>query len=305
MATKNESSLDDFFLLGFSKGLIICSLIIAVTYAIIVTGNIAVFIIIRVDSHLQTPMYFFLSCLSSLDVCYASVTLPMMVANALTGNSKISFSSCFMQMYFFVSFGGAESLLLASMAYDRYVAICNPFRYILIMNKEFCSCLVAGCWFLGFGNAMLHTLMTLKLTFCRERRINHYFCDVIPMLEAACSNTQSSQVVLHVDTVLLGLTTFLIVIISYVRIISAILKIQSSAGRRKVFSTCSAHLIVVIIFFITGSFSYNSLKSGDSIDEIRVSSIVYSVFPPLLNPVIYCLRNKEVKMAFRKAFVKS
>ncbi|XP_072281508.1 olfactory receptor 5V1-like [Pyxicephalus adspersus] len=304
METKNESSLDEFHLLGFSKGPIICSVLIAVTYAITITGNLAVFSIIHVNRHLHTPMYFFLSCLSALDVCYATVTLPMMLVHSITGNTKISFNRCLVQIYFFVSCGGAESLLLASMAYDRYVAICNPLRYMLIMNKKFCLGLMAGCWFLGSGNSMLHTFMTLKLTFCRGRHINHYFCDVIPILEIACSNIHSSHVVLHVDTAVLGLSTFLIVINSYVRIITTILKIQSSAGRRKVFSTCSAHLIVITIFYITGSFSYNSPKSGDFLNKVRISSILYSILPPLLNPVIYCLRNREVKMAFKKAFVK-
>lgn len=306
IAAKNDSSdssLDIFILLGFSNGKIIYSFLIAVTYAITVIGNIAVFIIIHIDIHLHIPMYFFLSCLSALDVCYATVTLPMMFVNALTGNTKISFKRCLTQMYFFVSFGGTESLLLASMAYDRYVAICNPLRYKLIMNRDFCSCLVAGCWALGFGNSMLHTLMTLKITFCQGRHINHYFCDIIPMLEASCSNIHSNQVVLHVDTVILGLSTFIIVINSYVRIIATILKIHSSTGRKKVFSTCSAHLIVIIIFYITGSFSYNSPKSGDSLKKVRIPSILYSILPPLLNPVIYCLRNKEVKTAFRKVFL--
>ncbi|XP_068098144.1 olfactory receptor 5V1-like [Hyperolius riggenbachi] len=302
MATKNESSSDDFTLLVFLGGQILYTALIADIYAIIITGNFAVFSIIRADSHLHTPMYFFLSCLSLLDICYATVTVPSMLANSITGNIMISFNSCLMQIFFFVFCGGTECLLLASMAYDRYVAICNPLRYMDLLNPAFCLRLVAGCCFLGSLNSMLHTVMTLQLTFCGVRHINHFFCDVIPMLEAACGNIHNSRIVLHVETVALGASTFLVVVISYVRIISTILQIQSSARREKVFSTCSSHLTIVIMFYITGTFSYNAVNLGDSVINVRVVSVLYSVFPPLLNPVIYCLRNKEVHSAFKRAF---
>ncbi|XP_069802661.1 olfactory receptor 5V1-like [Dendropsophus ebraccatus] len=300
MAACNNNSLDDFILLGFSDGQIIFSLLILITYMMTVIGNSAVFTIIQVDSHLQTPMYFFLSCLSLLDICYSTVTLPAILICAITGNRRISFHRCFTQLYFFVSFGGSECLLLATMAYDRYVAICNPLRYPIIMNKKFCSGLVAGCLVCGLGNAVFHTLMTMKLTFCGDHHINHFFCDVLPMLEAACSDIQSSQVWLHVITVFLGMSPFLLVMNSYIRIISAILKIRSSEGRQKVFSTCSSHLIVVTIFYVTSMFNYNGPITGDSFIVVRVSSVLYSVVPPLLNPIIYSLRNKDVKTALKK-----
>ncbi|XP_075696722.1 olfactory receptor 5V1-like [Rhinoderma darwinii] len=300
MASRNNNSLDNFILLGFSEGQIIFSLLIGITYIMTIIGNVAVFSIIHVDNHLQTPMYFFLSCLSLLDICYSTVTLPAMLSNAITGNTRISFNRCLIQLYFFVCFGGSECLLLAAMAYDRYVAICNPLRYHVVMNKRFCSSFVAGCWVCGFFNAVFHTLMTLKLTFCGAHHINHFFCDVLPMLEAACSDIQSSQVLLHVVTIFLGMSPFLLVMNSYIHIISTILKIRSSEGRQKVFSTCSSHLIVVSVFYITAMFNYNGPISGDSFIIVRVSSVLYSIGPPLLNPIIYSLRNKEVRRALKK-----
>ncbi|KAG8568529.1 hypothetical protein GDO81_014048 [Engystomops pustulosus] len=310
-----NNSLDDFILLGFSIGQKTFSLLIAITYMMTIIGNFAVFSIIQVDSCLKTPMYFFLSCLSLLDICYSTVTLPAMLFITITGNRRISFYRCFTQLYFFVCFGGSECLLLAAMAYDRYVAICHPLRYHVVMNRRFCSGIVSGCWICGLLNAMFHTLMTLKLTFCGDHHINHFFCDVLPMLEAACSNIQSSQVLLHVVTVFLGMSPFIFVMNSYIHIISTILKIHSSEGRQKVFSTCSSHLITLphpfllaplpqshpnTVFYITSMFNYNGPISGDSFIIVRVSSILYSVVPSLLNPIIYSLRNKDVRKAFNK-----
>ncbi|XP_063797854.1 olfactory receptor 5V1-like [Pseudophryne corroboree] len=301
MAT-NETYFDDFILLGFSEAPKIFSFLFAMIYTLIITGNLIVFSIIRIDCHLQTPMYFFLSFLSILDVCFATVALPAMMVNAITGNRRISFNRCFTQLYFFVSFSGAESLLLAAMAYDRYVAICNPLHYLLIMNKMFCSYFVAGCCICGFLNAVFHTSLTVKLTFCGYREIHHFFCDILPMLEAACSDIESSQVFINILTIFMGVSPFLLVLYSYIHIISTILKIRSSAGRQKVFSTCSSHIAVVSVFYITGMFNYNGPISGDYFVIVQVSSFLCSVLPPLFNPAIYCLRNKEVKRALKKVF---
>ncbi|XP_056397769.1 olfactory receptor 5V1-like [Hyla sarda] len=301
--SENKTSMDDFILLGFSKEPLICSFLMAAAYIMVLLVNLSVFSIIKINSHLQTPMYFFLCCLSILDICYSTVTLPAMLVNAITGKRRISFSRCFTQLYFFIFVGGSECLLLAAMAYDRYVAICNPLHYILIMNKRFCSYVVAGCVLLGLVNSMFHTLLTLRLRFCGARNINNFLCDVLPMLEAACSDISSSQIFIRVDTVVLGVSTFLVVVNSYIRIVSTILKIRSSEGRQKVFSTCSSHLIVIIVFYITGIFSYNGPKSGGSFTAVQVSPILNSVLPPLLNPIIYCLRNNEIKRALKKAIV--
>ncbi|XP_073422676.1 olfactory receptor 8H1-like [Dendrobates tinctorius] len=304
ITSANKTYMDDFILLGFSLGKASCSVLLGLTYIVVLLANLSVFSIIQVSSQLQTPMYFFLRCLSVLDVCYSTVTLPAMLVNAMTGNRGISFHECFLQLYFFVYAGGTESLLLTVMAYDRYVAICNPLRYSIIMNRLFCFYVVAGCCLIGCLNSMSHTLMTLKLRFCDKRYINNFFCDVLPMLEAACSDTKTIQMLLHIDTTLLGASTFLVVMNSYVHIISTILKIHSSKGRQKVFSTCSSHLIVVTVFYITGVFSYNGPKHADSFYVVQASSIVYSVLPPLVNPIIYCLRNNDVKKALKQKITK-
>ncbi|KAG8568530.1 hypothetical protein GDO81_014049 [Engystomops pustulosus] len=302
MATINQTYFCDFILLGFSNGKVLLSLLIFIIYTMILLGNLTIFSVIKIDNHLRTPMFFFLSYLSILDVCYSTVTLPAMLVNAITGNRRISFNTCFTQLYFFVSLGGSECLLLASMAYDRYVAICDPLQYHVIMNKRFCSYLVGGSWFSGFLNSVLHTLMTSKLTFCRHRHVNHFFCDVPPMLNAACTDTHTSQLLLYIVSVFLGMTPFVFVIVSYVQIIATILKIRSSVGRRKAFSTCSSHLIVVTVFYVTANFNYIGPAPGESFDIVRLSSVLYSVLTPLFNPVIYCLRNQEVRKALTKAF---
>ncbi|KAM5141108.1 olfactory receptor 1C1-like [Mantella aurantiaca] len=304
MAVSNETFLHDFILLGFPREQILFSLLIAQMYIITVLGNLTVFSIIQVDSRLKSPMYFFLSCLSLLDVCYSSVTLPDMLTNAITGNRKISFSRCLTQLHFFVWFGGTECLLLAVMAYDRYVAICNPLHYTTTMNEKVCSNFVVGCWLCGILNATFHTMMTIKRTFCGARHINHYFCDVLPLLQAACSDINDSQMVLHVVALFIGMAPFMLVANSYFHIIFTILKIRSTEGRKKVFSTCSSHLIVVTVFYSTGIFTYNGPSSGDFFVLVQVSSLLYGVVPPLLNPVIYCLRNNEVKKALRNVITK-
>ncbi|XP_068098148.1 olfactory receptor 5V1-like [Hyperolius riggenbachi] len=303
MARTNQT-FSDFILLGFSSDHVLLSVSLIMIYTMILIGNLIIFSLIKSDIHLHTPMYSFLSYLSILDVCYASVTLPAMSVNAITDNRRVSLIQCFTQLYFFVSLGGSECLLLAAMAYDRYVAICNPLHYSTVMNKKFCSSLVGGSWFSGFLNSVLHTVMTSKLTFCPSRHVNHFFCDVPPMLHASCTDTHTSQTLLYIVSVFLGMTPFVFVVVSYTHIIATILKIHSAAGRQKAFSTCSSHLIVVTVFYITANFNYIGPAPRDSFDIIRLSSMLYSVLTPLFNPVIYCLRNQEVQRALSKAFTK-
>ncbi|KAM4703111.1 olfactory receptor 5V1-like [Rhinophrynus dorsalis] len=303
MALINQTSLSDFILLGFPEGGVTLSVLMAVTYAMILMGNLAIFCIIQIDCHLQTPMYFFLSFLSILDICYSTVTLPAMLFNSITGNRRISFNGCFTQLYFFISLGGSECLLLAAMAYDRYVAICNPLRYSVIMNKQLCSQLVAGSWFCGFLHSVLHTLLTSKLSFCETRHVNHFFCDLPPLFKASCTDTHTSQLLLHIVTLFLGVTPFIFVVITYIRIISTILNIKSAEGRRKAFSTCSSHLIIVTVFYVTGIFNYNGSTLENSFHSERLPSLIYSFLTPLFNPIVYCLRNKEVQKAWKKALI--
>ncbi|XP_078509792.1 olfactory receptor 5V1-like [Lissotriton helveticus] len=300
MDARNLTVTQEFVLLGFPEGGHFLSIFLLLLYLMILMGNLAIFTIIQIDSHLHMPMYFFLSHLSQLDICYSSVTLPSMLGNAMAGNRRISFEGCMAQLYFFVSLGGAKCLLLAAMAYDRYVAICNPLRYASIISQRLCVELTAASWLGGFLNSILHTAMTSQLPFCNATGINHFFCDVPPLIHLSCSKSRTSQNLLYIVSVFLGMSPFLFVLVSYVHIISSILKISSARGRRKAFSTCSAHLIVVSVFYTTANFNYIGPGPGDSFDIVRLSNMLYSIMTPLLNPVIYCLRNNEVKGAFKR-----
>ncbi|XP_063291645.1 olfactory receptor 5AP2-like [Pelobates fuscus] len=304
MAEKNHSDSSDFILLGFSEQRVLLSVLMAMTYTMILMGNLAIIIIIHIDSHLHKSMYFFLSCLSILDICYSTVTLPAMLFNAITDNRRISTNRCFAQLYFFTCFGGSECFLLTAMAYDRYVAICNPLRYLVIMNKKFCFCLVLGCCSSGFMNAVLHTSVTSQINFCEDRKVVSFFCDIPPVLKVSCTDTQHSQVLVSVFSVFLAIVPFIFVTVSYIRIIAAILKIASSAGRKKAFSTCSSHLIVVTVFFAVGFLYYVGPAPRDSSDIMIFSPMLFCVLTPLINPIIYCLRNQEVKRAFKKLLSK-
>ncbi|XP_029440340.1 olfactory receptor 5V1-like [Rhinatrema bivittatum] len=305
MEQNNQTiAVTDLILLGFPDGHIGFSTLFFLLYLLILVGNLIIFSIIRMDPHLHTPMYFFLGNLSLLDICYSSTSLPRMLVNSMSGMTTISFNQCLVQLYFFVSFGGAECLLLAIIAYDRYVAICNPLRYSVIMNQRVCWQLAASSWISGFLNSVLHTIMTSNLPLCGAHKVNHYFCDVAPLLKLACTNTYFSQMLLYVINVFLGIFPFLFILISYVQIISTILKIRSAEGRRKAFSTCSSHLIVVTMFYGTGNLNYIGPTSGYPSEFESVVSMLYSILTPLMNPVIYCLRSTEVKRALKKAMGK-
>ncbi|XP_063291644.1 olfactory receptor 5V1-like [Pelobates fuscus] len=300
---ENQTAVKYFTLLGYSSySSVICFLIFCF-YITILIGNSCIFTIVKFDSSLNTPMYFFISNLSLLDICYSSVTLPVMFSNCISGNRKIYFSKCIMQLYLFVSLGGAECILLAVMAYDRFVAICNPLRYLIVMHNRLCTSLAAMSWLSGFLNSILHTIMTSNLSFCwLNQEINHFFCDVPPLIQVACNPTQTSKILLYVVSVFLGISPFLYIVISYVHIISTVIRISSSDGRGKAFSTCSSHLIVVTVFYLTANFNYVGPTSGYSLEVEIFASLLYSILTPLLNPIIYCLRNKEVKNALGKTF---
>ncbi|XP_053308402.1 olfactory receptor 5V1-like [Spea bombifrons] len=299
----NQTALKHFILLDLSKDWVSACFMFFCIYIMILIGNICIFTIIRIDSNLHTPMYFFLSNLSLLDICYSSVTLPVMLFNCLSRNRRISFNKCIVQLYLFVSLGGAECILLAVMAYDRFVAICNPLRYTMVMSSHICVSLAAASWLSGFLNSVLHTIMTSNLSFCRpDQEIRHFFCDIPPLIQAACNPTQTSKILLYVVSVFLGISPFLYIVISYFHIISTIMKISSADGRWKAFSTCSSHLIVVTMFYGTANLNYVGPTSASALEVEQLCSLLYSTLTPLLNPVIYCLRNKEVKGALRKTF---
>ncbi|XP_044844248.1 olfactory receptor 5V1-like [Mauremys mutica] len=293
-----------FTLLGFStfqeQHKLVFVALLAV-YLMALVGNGMILIIVWLDSGLQTPMYYFLQNLSFLDICYISVTLPQMLNNLLKEEKAISFQACFTQLYFLITFVGVECILLAIMAYDRYLAICHPLRYAALMSRKTCLQLAVASWTCGLLNSALHTGLTSVLPFCASHHIAHLFCDVPQLLKLSCSDTSLNQVVLLAVTVLLGAIPFLCIVVSYVAITRAVLQIRFPQAQQKAFSTCASHLAVVTLFYTTCMFNYNRPTSGHPLYVDTLASMLYNVVTPMLNPLIYSLRNKEVKAALKHA----
>ncbi|XP_053119325.1 olfactory receptor 1009-like isoform X2 [Hemicordylus capensis] len=303
MAKENHTMVYEFILLGFTGSpelQIMLFIFFLVVYLITLVGNLGMLLLIKIDSRLHTPMYFFLSNLSFVDLCYSSVVTPKMLMDFIVKSKTISLAGCAAQMWFFGLFLGVECYLLASMAYDRYVAISNPLLYTVIMSRKVCVQLLAGPYFVGLLNAVTHTSLTFQLTFCKSR-INHFFCDIPAVISLSCSDTRINEVVLFVMSCTLGTLSSSLVIISYIYIFAAILKIHSVEGWRKTFSTCLSHLTTVSIFFGTLFFIYVIQPSCNfSVDQGKMVSMFYTVLIPMLNPLIYSVRNKDVKDSLRR-----
>nr|XP_028595137.1 olfactory receptor 5V1-like [Podarcis muralis] len=275
---------------------------ILLIYLITLAGNGAILTAIATDSHLQTPMYFFISNLSFLDVLCPTVTVPKMLQIFMSENKTISFIGCVLQLFFLIYAVGTEVFLLSVMAYDRYVAICSPLHYTNIMTKRRCVQLAAGTLLTGFINSMIHTSLTFTLSFCEPYKIHQYYCDIPPLMAASCSSTYLPELVALLVAGILGGGAFLVTLISYIYIISTILRMRSAEGRRKAFSTCGSHLTVVFLFYGTTIATYVRPTSSYSPKQDRIVSMLYGIVTPMLNPMIYSLRNKDVKRALVKAF---
>ncbi|XP_068105652.1 olfactory receptor 6B9-like [Hyperolius riggenbachi] len=298
----NESAVTEFILVGFPSSYNFRSFLFFIfftVYVLIVTGNIVIITVVQAYSHLHRPMYFFLSNFAFMQVCYVTVTIPKLLSGFLTRKNRIAIASCFTQCYFFFLLGGIENFLLAIMAYDRYLAICNPLRYNNIMTSKKCWSLTCGCWLGIFLGSLLPMFYLVNLSFCGPNIINHYFCDVSPLLKLSCSDTSllKSHFFSLMWVIIFGCLVFTLV--SYINIIFAIFKITSTSGRQKVFSTCGSHLTVVIIYFGSVIFMYVRPRESNAFEEDKLISVFYSILTPLLNPFIYCLRNKEVKQTLR------
>ncbi|XP_024071082.1 olfactory receptor 10A4-like [Terrapene carolina triunguis] len=303
MSIRNHTTVSEFILVGFSNHpnlQVPLFLIFLGVYTITLTGNVLIILVTSVDPSLHSPMYFFLRNLASLEIGFTLVIVPKMLVNLLVENKIISFAGCASQLYFFFFFGTAECCLLTAMAYDRYVAICNPLRYPDIMNRRACFQLAGVSWFSGFPVATVQMMWIFSLPFCGPNQINHFFCDAPPMLELACADTFLFEIEALTATVLFVMFPFLLILVSYMRIITTILRMPSEEGRRKAFSTCSSHLVVVTLFYGTASSTYFRPKSSYSPDTKKLISLSYTVITPMLNPIIYSLRNKEVKGALRR-----
>ncbi|XP_027697041.1 olfactory receptor-like protein OLF3 [Vombatus ursinus] len=303
MGTINQTWVSSFILLGLSsdwRTQVSLFVLFLAMYLVTVLGNILIIVLICLDSHLHTPMYFFLTNLSLVDVSYATTIVPQLLVNFLEEKKLIPYLSCAAQLFFSLGLGGIEFVLLATMAYDRFVAVCNPLRYSAIMHGGLCVRLVAASWIGGFLNSLMQTAITFQLPMCTNQVIDHISCELLAVVRLACVDTSSNEVTIMASSIILLMTPFLLVLLSYIRIISTILKIQSTQGRKKAFQTCASHLTVVALCYGMAIFTYIQPHSTPNILQEKMISLFYALLTPMLNPVIYSVRNKEVKGAWQK-----
>ncbi|XP_037377579.1 olfactory receptor 10A3-like [Talpa occidentalis] len=303
MKRLNQSSVVEFILLGFSnypelQGQLFG--VFLVVYLVILVGNDVIIVIISLEQSLYVPMYLFLLNLSMVEVSFSTAIMPEMLVVLSTARATIPFAGCFAQMFFILFFGVTECFLLGAMAYDRYAAICHPLNYSVIMNKNVFTKLVLFSWVSGIVTATVQTTWVFSFPFCGPNEINHLFCETPPVLKLACANTFFFEVYAFIGTILIVIVPFLLILLSYIRILFAILKMPSNTGRQKAFSTCASHLTSVTLFYGTASMTYLQPKSGYSPDTKKVMSLAYTLLTPLLNPLIYSLRNSEMKRALIK-----
>ncbi|XP_011285061.1 olfactory receptor 10A3 [Felis catus] len=303
MKRQNQSSVVEFILLGFSNFPELQEQLFGVflvVYLGTLMGNAIIIVIISLEQSLHVPMYLFLQNLSVVDVSFSAVIMPEMLVVLSTEKTLITFAECFAQMYFLLLFGGTECFLLGAMAYDRFAAICHPLSYPMIMNKRVFMKLVMFSWVSGIMVATVQTTWVFSFPFCGPNEINHLFCETPPVLELACADTFLFEIYALTGTILIVMVPFVLILLSYIRILFAILKMPSATGRQKAFSTCASHLTSVTLFYGTANMTYIQPKSGYSPETKKVMSLSYSLLTPLLNPLIYSLRNSEMKRALMK-----
>ncbi|XP_007643209.2 olfactory receptor 1L4 [Cricetulus griseus] len=300
---ENQSHMTEFLLLGLTsdpKQQVWLFAGFLAMYLANVIGNSVIIAAIRGDTHLHTPMYFFLSNLSLVDICFTTVIVPQMLVNLLTQRKTILFTQCLAQMYFFVAFGITDSFLLAAMAIDRYVAICNPLHYTTTMSPRRCRLLVMVSWAVSHLHSLTHTILMGRLSFCGANVIHHFFCDVQPLLTLSCSDTSINELLAFTEGSIVIMSPFIFIVISYAYITRSVLRVPSVGGRYKAFSTCGSHFTVVTLFYGTIISVYIRPSSTYSVTKDRVVTVIYTVVTPMLNPFIYSLRNKDMKQALKK-----
>ncbi|XP_028641324.1 olfactory receptor 7A17-like [Grammomys surdaster] len=303
MGSENNSQISHFILLGISKNPRLQAFLFVLfldMYLVTMLGNLLIVLATISSSHLHTPMYFFLSNLSIVDACFTSTTVPKMLVNINTKSNIITYKNCIAQMHFFILFSGLEIFLLTLMAYDRYVAICHPLHYTTIMSSQLCLRMVLASWIMNTLHSITQSLMTLRLTFCTDLEIPHFFCELNQVVQSACSDTLPNDVVIYFAAVLWACCPLIGILYSYSKIFSSLRAISSLQGKYKAFSTCASHLLVVSLFYCTGLGVYLSSASTKNSQSTARASVMYSVVTPMLNPFIYSLRNKDIKRALRK-----
>ncbi|XP_008508031.2 olfactory receptor 5L1-like [Equus przewalskii] len=303
MAKENCTTVAEFILLGLTdlpELRVFLFLVFLLIYGVTVFSNLGMIALIQVSSQLHTPMYFFLSHLSFVDFCYSTIIVPKMLANILNEDKTISFLGCTVQFYLFCTCLVSEVILLAVMAYDRFVAISNPLLYMVIMSRNLCVELVSCCYLCGTACSLIHLCLAVEIPSYRSNVINHFFCDLLPLLSLACSDVTMNELLLYIVATFNEIITIMIILTSYLFILITILKMHSAEGRCKAFSTCASHLTAIVVFHGTILFIYCQPSSGNNMDTDRVATVFYTVVIPMLNPLIYSLRNKDVKEALRK-----
>uniref|UniRef100_A0A384DM36 Olfactory receptor n=1 Tax=Ursus maritimus TaxID=29073 RepID=A0A384DM36_URSMA len=306
MKTGNQSVETDFILSGlFQYGYMDAFLFVAIVilFAVALMGNIILILLIRLDTRLHTPMYFLFSQLSFLDIMNISTTVPKMTTDFLSNSKTITFLGCEIQTLVFLALGGTEALLLGFMSYDRYVAICHPLHYPIFMSKKICWFMVACAWTSGSINALVHTLYVFHLPFCRSRLINHFFCELPSLLPLVCQDTSQYEYTVLLSGLIILLLPFMAILASYARVLTVVFQMNSGKGQRRAISTCSSHLIVASLFYVTGLSTYTRPHSLHSPEEDKAVALFYTIITPLLNPFIYSLRNKEVIGAMSRQLV--
>ncbi|XP_040860153.1 olfactory receptor 8H1-like [Ochotona curzoniae] len=304
---RNNTNVPDFLLMGLTDAgeiQLVLFVLFLLIYLMTMLGNVGMTLIIQLDPQLHTPMYFFLSHLSFLDLSYSNVITPKTLQNLQTSNTHISFIGCFTQTYFFILLAATECFLLSSMAVDRYVAICNPLHYPLIMSPRVCHALVAVSYLIGFIDSSFSVLFMSKLHFCDSNVIRHFFCDTFPILALSCTDTHETEIIIFTCAVSTLMVSLITIAVSYASILSTILKINSTSGKKKAFSTCASHLLGVTVFYGTMIFTYLKPSKSYSLGKDQVASVFYTIVIPMLNPLIYSLRNKEVKNALLRVMHK-
>lgn len=303
MNLANDSSSKGFILLGFSESLWLrmpLFVVLLISYTFTIFGNVSIMIVCILDPKLHTPMYFFLTNLSVLDLCYTTTTVPHMLANICRNKKTISYGGCVAQLIIFLALGATECLLLAVMSFDRFVAICRPLHYVVIMNRSFCLRMAAFLWLTGISNSVLQSSLTLNMPRCGHQEVDHFFCEVPALLKLSCANTKPIEAELFFFSVLILLIPVTLILISYGFIAQAVLKIRSAEGKQKAFGTCGSHMVVVSLFYGTAIYMYLQPPSSTSKDWGKMVSLFYGIITPMLNPLIYSLRNKDMKEAFKR-----
>ncbi|EPQ18603.1 Olfactory receptor 7A17 [Myotis brandtii] len=303
MEPGNGTQISEFLLLGLSQTLELQPLIFGLflsMYLVTVLGNLLIILAVSSDSHLHTPMYFFLSNLSLVDICFTSTTIPKMLWNIQTQSKVITYQGCITQMYFYILFAMLDNMILTVMAYDRFVAICHPLHYMVIMNPQLCGLLVLVSWIMSVLNSLLNSLMVLGLRFCSDLKIPHFFCELSQVVHIACSDTFLNNIIMYFSAGLLGGGPFAGILYSYSKILSSICGIPSAQGKYKAFSTCASHLSVVSLFYSTSLGVYLSFTATQNAHSSATASVMYTVVTPMLNPFIYSLRNNDIKRALQR-----